>query len=524
MSSNAIAERYFPIDAPQLVSIDTNRSRFEAACFIPELANEQLRARQIARLILDTNTQKLRDGYIDDVPLPVDPLGTANSALVSKEVYGQGSPEYQEAKKALTLDCNRLYLEALRAKTWEYFPKTNQYRDDKSDHYYSHGFAIATLTEKGLSPVAEKEEQQRRTNEHVEELTYEAIGRGVLKNTVQVNLLDEYSQDVSSKYTNVTTISQCTNWALKRYQEGHTDFGGYVPSKNRLMIRNVRFNDRSDYREQDQLGLPGDYFDEELVATALWILDNRLSGNQDRTEVHATQIVSKGEVNVWDFAELLDQLASKKYGQNIFLGEVLAEGVQADYNLAKIQANKRYNAVMQAGQDLADDILAIAESGVDSWASRGIVERLVDRKIKSICEQNPEKARYVYDDATADRFKQLKDQMIAGDVMAVNQLRQDINQNAPRIEYCGGGSCGLKDVDLNGSYGKEIIKELNIKKDEIVVRDVQRPCMNCGKTGGVIYAYEDLKKSGATLIKDKGLVKKYCEHCKAKEIKINKVK
>lgn len=524
MSNTAVTAYHHTLNAPELTLVAQPRPEFEAACFMPELADEQDQARVIARTILEANMQTLRDGKFDDVLPAVDPLGTASLAIKACETFGHDSPEYSEAQDALQLDCHRLYLEAFRAKTWEYFPKSKQYRDAQTGSYLSHGFAIAQMTENGLSPISEKEEQNRRVNEHVEELTYMAIGRGILQQEVEVVPVEEDTKKNAPKITNVTTISQCTNWALRKYEEGGTGFGGYVPSKNRLMIRNVSFEEGVDYREEDQLGLPGDYFDEQLVADALWILDNRLAGNLDRTEVHGTQIVSHNKVGVWDYAELLDTLASEKYEMPIFLGEVLQPGQEADYVAAEAQAAIRYKEVEEAAMDLASDVLALADSGADPWVAEGLVGTIVDRKMKSLCEQEPERARDMYDDATAIKFHELKALHLNNDLDAAQRLRQDIEDTAPAAEYCGAGSCGLESVDLDGSMGSELKKELGIKDDEIVVRDVERSCGSCGKKGGVVYAFQNLQKSGSSeLTSDRGLVKKFCEHCKAKESKIKKV-
>lgn len=497
------------------------RPDFEAACFIPGLAEEQERAHQVARTILEANMQTLRDGDFDAVLPPVDPLGTASLVIDARENFGMDSPQYLEAQEALNLDCHRLYLEAFRAKTWEYFPKSQQYRDAETDNYLSHGFSIASMTENGLSPVSEKEEQDRRVNEYTEERAYMFIGRGALHQEVEVEFVAE---DNEPKVTNVTTISQCTNWALRKYKEGESGYGGYVPSKNRLMIRNVSFEEGDDYREEDQLGLPGQYFDEQLVADAVWILDNRLAPNLDRTEVHGTQIVSRKKVSVWDYAELLDTLASQKHDLPIFLGEVLQPGQVADYEQAEAQAAKRYDEVEEAASHLATNILALADEGIDPWVASGLVETLVDRQMKALCKIDPEKAREMYDDATADKFFRLKQLDPERDRMAILGLEQDIEKNAPRGEYCGAGSCGLESVQLDNAKGSILKKELDIRSDEIVVRDTVRPCGNCGKKGGVVYAFQNLQKAGSsTLTADRGRVKKYCEHCKTKESKMKKV-
>ncbi len=485
---------------------------FQAAQFMPDLMEDREIARIEARAILEHNRQLLRDGEFDAVPIPVDPLSTADLVIEAREKYGKGSIEHKTAEQALELDCHRLLLEAVRAKTWEYFPKSQQEYDPGTGYYYSHGYAIATIVDNGLSPVSEAEEVDRRLNEAVEERTYMSIGRRLLGNTVEVNPVPEI--------VNVATISPCTNWALQRYKDGKTDgFGGYVPSKDRRMIRNVRFDSTLGYREEDQIGASGDYWDDDVISDSLHILDSRLEGvDMDRTYVHGTQMVTNREIGVWDYAELFDILASKKHGVTIFMGELVEDGHPRDYEAAKLEAARRQAETLAASQSLAGDILVLAESGIDHWAANAFVEELVKKEMLTICEAEPEKAAEMFDEATVDGLKEVQRLISIGDDVAAQLLRKQVEFNAPRPEFCGAGSCGLESVDPNSAEGKELYKKVGAEEGDIVLRDVVRACDECGKKGGVIYAFVRRKED----TQGKSKVNKYCQNCEAFEHKMTK--
>lgn len=493
LSNATLTMEHGPVSPPE----------FQAAQFMPTLMEDREIARIEANAILAANRQLLRDGEFDAVPIPVDPLSTADLVIEARERYREGSPQHKAAEQALELDCHRLLLEAVRAKTWEYFSKSKQEYDRSTGYYYSHGYAIATIVENGLSPVSEAEEADRRLNEAVEEIgTYMSIGRNLVNRVVDVERVPEI--------VNVATISPCTDWALERYKEGKSNgFGGYVPSKDRLMIRNVRFDSGIGYREEDQIGVSGEYIDQEVISEALRILDSRLPVDMGRTDIHGTQMVTNAEIGVWDYVELLDILASMKHGVTVWMGELVPEGETRNYETAKYEAVRRQAETIVAAQSLADDVLALAESGVDHWAANAFVEESVKKVMLSICEQDPDKAQEMFDAATVQGLKDVKHLESIGLRDEAQALRAEVERNAPRPEFCGAGSCGLESIDVTTERGKELLKKVQAEEGDTILRDVERKC-GCGKKGGIIYAFTDKK------------VNKYCEHCQQFEHKMTK--
>jgi hypothetical protein len=73
------------------------------------------------------------------------------------------------------------------------------------------------------------------------------------------------------------------------------------------------------------------------------------------------------------------------------------------------------------------------------------------------------------------------------------------------VSGCGGGSCGLTEVDPTSAIGQEVSSLLDIKPGDAMVRDDERPCGNCGTVGTVYYVYNASK------------VNKCCVSCKAVE-------
>ncbi|HSX32045.1 MAG TPA: hypothetical protein VLF43_02190, partial [Candidatus Saccharimonadales bacterium] len=70
---------------------------------------------------------------------------------------------------------------------------------------------------------------------------------------------------------------------------------------------------------------------------------------------------------------------------------------------------------------------------------------------------------------------------------------------------CGGGSCGLSEIDPTSKEGMLVGQLLDMKPGDAMVRDDERPCRNCGTTGTVYYVSNASK------------VNKCCISCKAVE-------
>lgn len=466
----------------------------QAAQFIPELAQAQAEARHLASAILANNRERLMDGDFDGVPIPVDPLSTADVLRDARDRFGVASPECQQARKALLLDCHRLLLEAFRANTWEYFPESQQVYNSQTGDFYSHGHRIADLVTNGLSPVAEKEEQDRRLNEAVEEMgTYRRLGSMLLGKTITTEIVPENKT--------VTTISECTDWAIQNHKDGRLETGGYVPKIQKFMIRSVRFDVATQSRYEEQLGASGEYIDHDIIVEALRTFDQRLSPDMSKTDVHATQMVTELDSSAWDWIELLDSLATQKHGVQIFMGELLHPGQTKDYDLARRQAAERSANMDDMAGELAQQVLTLADSNVDHWAANGMIENELKTMMFKVCREEPSRSYEMFDAATAQGFAQVQYLESIGQFEQANLLRAQTEKQAPAPEFCGAGSCGLEHANLSLKQAKD----LNVEIGDKVLKDTQRAC-KCGNKS-IVYAY------------NKTQVKKLCTSCGAKENK-----
>ncbi|MDB5185902.1 MAG: hypothetical protein JWL85_425, partial [Candidatus Saccharibacteria bacterium] len=287
----------------------------------------RLRARNQAADILETNMERLRQGDSDsEVPIPVDALGTARRVVEARRQFGEGSPEYSEIYQGLVTDCHRLFGEAFRKNTWEYFSEAHQQYDPASGEFFAFGQSLIEIVKGGLSPMNEKEEQMRRTNEFVEETTYQAIARLSLQETVHV-----------------VTVSECPDWAIEAYaRNSKGSYGGYVPEIQKLMLRNVRFDPVDGSRYEEQVGLSGEYITHEVVNRTLQITSVIAEDEQlDKIQIHAKQLVHDSEDGVFAFVELLDEVASDMSGKTIFMGEVVDDHMKRNYAGVREEAKER---------------------------------------------------------------------------------------------------------------------------------------------------------------------------------------
>lgn len=434
-----VETRYLPVDA------------------IPELRTARLEARREAYEIVEQNRQYLRDGEFESVSIPVDALGTARKVTEARQNYGEDSPEASECFNGLILDSERLLGEAARKNTYEYFEPVEQVRDGKGD-YISHGQVISDMTKKGLTPVAEPEELDRRVNEHIEEATYIAIGGMSLKETVTVR-----------------TVSECTDWAIEAYRRnskgGH---GGYVPEIEKFMIRDVTFDPTTRNRYEEQMGLSGVYITQDVITETLARGGMRSDG-VTKTERHGNQMLV--EDDMIDFVASLDAVASEVHGIEIYLGEVLPEGQTKDYALVREEAEKRRQVLAPKPRELADFVMELELEGTDEWLALGLVEAKVKTMLFEMVEEDHSLAAVIFDEETAAGLREVDYlQSIGLTEQAQNRLGE-VEAQAPAPGYCGAGSCGLESVK-NGSSDAADIEKLGFDPKKSL-KDTERKCPKC---------------------------------------------
>jgi hypothetical protein len=447
-----------PSRLPGLIDADT----------IPELRFTRLRAAKQAADTLEKNRQLLTTDEFDSVPIPVDALGTAKLLAEAEQQHGKDSPQYKELFAGLLLDCSRLFGEAERKNTWEYFEETLQPFDSGKQQYTAHGVPTLDIVERGLSPTTDgPEEEARRVNEVVEEHTYHALRK--VRTLGRLGLHKEIS---------VKTISQCTDWAIEAYKtDSKKSHGGYAPGIEKLMIRGIRYMD-DDNRQEGQLALPGTFINNEVINEVLQEEGAIPYGKTlTKTDVHGKQFVDPSGQNVISFAKKLDRKAGEKSGKNIYMGEEVPNDFVKDYEAIPEQAELRRQKREERSHDLALHIIELQANKTDPWAAEGIVGQTVQRMLLDIVKQQPELAVEIFDQETADGFAEVARLEASGRKDEALELQRAVEANAPEASYCGAGGCGLEAAMNSQAVAK--VRQLGLTGD--LIHDMERPCPSCTK-------------------------------------------
>lgn len=476
--------------APQPSLIDTDT--------IPEFGFVRRRAAQEAAQILRQNRNLIIDGQFDKPPVPVDALGTARFVRQTEQQFGSHSPEHQEALDGLQLDCDRLLGEALRKNTWEYFPKAAQHLDESGQYYRAHGIRTLDIMERGLSPTAEPEERDRRANEYVEEMTYHAVPR-MMRHIGRLGV---------DETVDLVMVSECTDWAIHAHdRDSKGGHGGYAPAINKFKIRRMQF-EADGTRWQEELALPGTHITADVIREVLHEQVGASAQALSKTELHGKVWQDSSGQGLIGFAAKLDEAATKRSGQNIYMGEVVPDEFAKDYKTIEQQAASRQAKRTQQSYELRDFILNLEANQVDVWAAEGIVEAKVKGILFQIARQNPDQAEHIFDKKTADGLRKVAELEEQGNIGEADKLLNQVEAEAPEASYCGGGgsACGLETVaegtpdaikarlkGLRGRLKKDKVRACKACSDFGLVYSVETgdtACGSCGssKIGGVINA------------------------------------
>lgn len=458
---------------------------------IDQLSIARQQARQEAEQLLQERRRDMFAGRLEAIPESVDALGTARKLAGVGREFREDSPEYQDHLSGLYLDCQRLLAEAWRKRRPEYFASLHQVRDEATGGYYSHGVLIGTMIDQGgLSPLAKPEEQQRRVNESVEERTYEAIGRSLGRISL--------SQLIEQEAIEVQTISQCPDEIIAEYKRGEGNgYMGYVPEIEKLYIRGVKFDARSSDRFQEGLAVPGIYITHEVILQVLKQTGAlKSSHNPDKTELHGQQFITTAQ-GVLGLAQRLDQAASEKFGKNIFLGEEVPADYPKDYSRVPVESKVRQDALISNSRELAGYVMELESKGVDPSIAPALVSKRVKEMMLIAAKQNPDKAAEMFDEETAEGFRQVAALELSGRYSEAAELQKAVEEAAPDPEFCGAGSCGLEAVDEN-SLGAQAAHEAGLEGE--LLHDTERACPECDQKK----VYYDKKGNKACINKDCG--------------------
>lgn len=473
---------------------------------IPELYETRQKAAENGRKVLSQNRHKLMHG--EDAPRAVDALGTARQVVEVKRRYGEGSSEFKEIFTGLVLDSERLLAEAYSKNGAEYFAKVRQNFDRVTGSYFAHGLSISRMVLNGISPSAELEEQDRRLNENVEETgTYVPIGKMIGRVGLQgaIDVIKPSLQKetgTSGKSIDVTTISECVDYAIEDYKiNPKGSHGGYAPSVEKLMIRRVHFAEDSGDRMEEQVAVPGIYITQALIRVVLAKKDAiAQDASPTKTELHGTQFVGIDSGGVMEFVAELDAAASEASGKNIFMGELVAAEFVKDYGDFVEQAEIRREKLAPKPTELANFLIALEENNTDGRLAEVRVDQFLKKTLLEVARTNPELAENMFDQETADGFREVARMRAEGDELGAQRLQKQVEEKAPEVSYCGGGGCGLEAVP-NGSAMALNLQKLGLSGEELL-HDTERACFDCNS----MTVYYD------------GEGNKCCTSCRATEI------
>ncbi len=460
---------------------------------ILEVAEARDKVRTQAWAMVHYRERQLAGGEEIVVPLVVDALSTAE-----KVIEARGSQDYQEKLAGLELDCLRLVAEWYRKKRPEYFPQSRHFFDAETGDFYSHGLSIRQMTENALRPIDnDPEEVARRVNEKVENETPQILRK---------------VGGFALQQMGIRTISECTDKAISDYQSDraagapHRGYNGYVPEIEKVMIRDMRFDEVTGDRLEEQIGLPGRYINHWVIQEALRRRGVE-AGQMGKTELHGNQLLVSDDLI--DFVELLDTVASENWCVDVFMGEKLEPNQTKNYATIRAEALRRQEGLKDMASTVAVFIMDLAADGFDRRKAPAKVETFVKMLLLDMAKKDSIVAEQIFDEETAVGLREVAYLESVGRNDEAFARMQEVLEAAPGGGYCGAGSCGLEAVDTLSKDGKELMKDLKAEAGDKLVKDKERAC-KCGKKD-IVYAY------------NKNKVNKYCQSCKAFESKASKV-
>lgn len=472
--------------------------RYVSVDSIPAVALERERIRAQALDTLTFRAEQIAHGQSQEVPLAIDALSTADKVLLARDEFGDDSEEYQELLAGLDLDCTRLVAEWYRKKKPEYFPPSRHYFDTETGDFYSHGMSIRQMTDNALRPIRDNpEEEARRINERVENETPQ-----ILRSLGGVSLTG----------FGIRTISECTDKAIQDYQEDqkngrpHTGYDGYVPEIEKVMIRDMRFEDSGD-RLEEQIGLPGTYINHFVIQEAIRRRGVETRG-MDKTDLHGSQLLVNDDL--MDFARLLDEVAGEEWCTNIFMGEEVPGDFVKDYDNFRHDALARQESLKNTAQTVRNYILDLAEDKFDRHKAPAHIEEFVKKLLLGIAVKDTEVAEQMFDLTTAKGLQEVAYLYSMGRNQEAFDRMIEVEKAAPGGGYCSGGSCGLESINEYSAEGLRLKAALKAEPGDTIVKDTERRC-KCGAKD-IVYAYNKTK------------VNKYCNSCGASESKKTVVK
>jgi hypothetical protein len=475
---------------------------------IPDLAQARRQADIDAKAIYEGHMVKIRECITTDVPLDSDSLSSAARVREAEQRFGKNSVEYQNNWLGHRTNAARYVGEAERKLRPEYFHRLPQTYSLQDRDYLSFGVPITPMISRGITPLTDSDEVPRRFAEYGENATYNRMGELVMRACgvempadVPAEALPLRISDVlhSGSTVSVQTVSRCPKYILNRHARdletgNERSYAGYVPERNKLMLRSMAYDPITNERYLEQMSVMGDEITGEVVNRYHELIGAIPEGTRlDETETLGLQVITTNEDGVIGMAQALDVIASELSGKNVFLGEEVDTDHPKDYSLIPIQAAERAKRQETAAEELALYAMELDIKGVD----HDLGNKMVDIKLKELLLAASKKdlniARAAFGEKTANGYKEARVARAQGDEAKARRIEEETERNAPPPDGCSGPGCEIRTVDPNTAEGEKIAKATRAKPgDTLGVNESKAKKQKCRKKGcggQVAYAY-----------------------------------
>ncbi len=424
------------------------------------LADSKIFFQKKAQNILNEREQKLVFGQGNDVPLAINVLST-----VQKYLYEDNSSKKESYYQAIEQDSSRLLLEAMRKNSWEYYPPVYEEYDLTKNDLKANEIYLNEVLVNGLSPWAHKEEQAIRIQEFIEHQI----------NLEIINLLPEDDSEVI-----LLSIKECPDYVIDEYNNTNdleNSYGGYVPEVEKMVIQLTKLSKNG--ASIEQIGLPGKNINHHTIIQ--FLNEKQILCNSDLSKMELRQkqfIIRNPSITILDIVAQLDEYSSQKLAKNVFLGEVIKAREEKNYSKAVEQSISRQKTIETKVKNISHFLIDLCEQELDPIvAENELIKYLKKILFEHVLEHN-DQAKTIFDERTAHNISIINNLIIDQKNDQALSLIKSTFRSAPRVGFCGAGSCGLIAINQFSQEAK-VVHGLGLKGE--VIKDTVRVCVFCGK-------------------------------------------
>ncbi len=448
------------------------------------------RGRNTLNIRQEINDQLIREDRLDEIPDPVDAMGTAYKLDAVRQQFGKDSPEYRTVHQALWWDKYRRVCEA-----WDHNGKVVfdeeliQELDPVTNQLFADGLSVDEMLDNALIPTVTEEEDLRINN---------------FKNNAVIKAM---IKDPANEGKAIIQVWQCPDYAQDAYKHNpNAAPHGYAPKVAKYMIVRTRFlgDNKIGWK---QLGVPGTWHTPEVIDIGLKLIGAlKEQRAMTKTETHGAQAKVSAEVTEFDIVRIFDEVASRLHGIDIFMGNPMPSGQERDYEREREGASQGRQQKIDITNQLVNYVEMLAEQGIGSKRGTALEDKFLQNELLEVAKYDLNRAVIMFDEKTAQGFREVQILREANNHEAADIREAQVKQEAPAPGGCGAGSCGMERVNLSTSEGQKIKALLDVQDGEEVLHDTERACPECGKMS-VYYAYTET------------YVKKACADCGATDFK-----